>query len=1017
MSTASPSSYTTLKLDAISYVETANDVGVALDGSEAFSIDAWVRFNGLPSTGSLLSQPEGFLFGIEADRLVLHIPGFGDVFSDPTKQAIDDVEWQYVAVCFDGASARFYINGQFNSMQSMSGTPQGSTVPFQMGVGLQVFVDSVRVYNAAISTDQVLNNMFDSPAAGSVVADFDFTVVPAADQGPGKLPVQLVAGAAQVVYTPAAHLDSRAFIQPLNDDDVNPGGDQVDAYTVQSWVFVESSLTPEQSVFVNSDLESDSGIALLLRLNADGTAFNVVSQRGSNDDAHTLTSTGLVQLNRWTNVATTFDGTTLSIYIDGVLDCSAPFPPISLVRDSSDLIIGAAWTETESFGVETLQGFVARVDVWSRALLSSELVQYTGQVPALDADGIRAIYDFSVSPPTNQVSNRPVSLASGAYLGGQLAPAAGSATSRRSTSPHTDESEADRALIATLGGEGHADEFVRANPDIFRDAMERSLAECRDESQRAAHREIWERVIGTDTTPGKMPFSTTMHHHNGERIMLCHTRRGSYIAWRSPSSETDDCLAWRIQLLFVVVGGAIDALFAIRCYLNPRAVSYITRLLNSPNLRAKLAAGSALSVGMLFSICVSLQDMGAFLDLLKLMASIGFWTLLRIAARLVLTFFGVGAADIIASLIATVALFIYTYSQRPASCDPLPTVTLAAIQFSHSATSITGSAFPVRKGFTTPISPPEWVPGRGAADSPAAYSIGDIGSNPVTIKAKFTISTQSATSMQIKAVGGGILGAIDPVTVNFANGVSTPEYVTLTLSHQALAAAGVHREDAVWQWSALLNSTWTTIASSAHRVYTVLSRPALPWNPSRSGDISQQPWTSLLDFVCTWAEGSKTPTDAATAITTKVNGGVGLRYDTAQGESKYTKPGSVSQFYGTQFVSLLNGGVGNGNVVNCTDCATIVVTCANLVGCNLSASTMRGNDGNGFDCNEIIAIGASSWAYPFPPRNRFAYHEVAWTGALGLLVQRRRDGINHSGRRLVHHGPQRRREDHPCATS
>jgi hypothetical protein len=122
--------------------------------------------------------------------------------------------------------------------------------------------------------------------------------------------------------------------------------------------------------------------------------------------------------------------------------------------------------------------------------------------------------------------------------------------------------------------------------------------------------------------------------------------------------------------------------------------------------------------------------------------------------------------------------------------------------------------------------------------------------------------------------------------------------------------------------------------------------------------------------------------DAATTVTKAVNGNLGLTYDISHGASKYTQAlGPTSWFLCTAFLAFLNRQPeGKGNVVNCTDCATIVSSFANLLGCQLAAAVMASP--GGFLCNKIIAIGGgSAWDYPFPPSHRFSYHEVAWTGA------------------------------------
>jgi hypothetical protein len=69
----------------------------------------------------------------------------------------------------------------------------------------------------------------------------------------------------------------------------------------------------------------------------------------------------------------------------------------------------------------------------------------------------------------------------------------------------------------------------------------------------------------------------------------------------------------------------------------------------------------------------------------------------------------------------------------------------------------------------------------------------------------------------------------------------------------------------------------------------------------------------------------------------------------------------------------LGGGIGNGMYVNSTDCAAIVSTFANALGCDLWQSRM----GYGFSTNPVLTIGSRIWQKPclWPG---LTYHEVAW---------------------------------------
>jgi hypothetical protein len=161
-----------------------------------------------------------------------------------------------------------------------------------------------------------------------------------------------------------------------------------------------------------------------------------------------------------------------------------------------------------------------------------------------------------------------------------------------------------------------------------------------------------------------------------------------------------------------------------------------------------------------------------------------------------------------------------------------------------------------------------------------------------------------------------------------------------------------------------------------HRVFAVLQAPTAPWQqtPAAPGN-TQLPWSELLAHACTWANGAHTADEAAAAITRAVYalGPAVFEYDCPNGGSSWY---SWPDFDATAFLDRLGGGVGNGVYVNCSDCATFVSSCANLVGADVWQSRM----GYGFALNELLAIGSSTWQTACG-WGGFSYHEVAWKGA------------------------------------
>src|SRR5260221_5703394 len=311
---------------------------------------------------------------------------------------------------------------------------------------------------------------------------------------------------------------------------------------------------------------------------------------------------------------------------------------------------------------------------------------------------------------------------------------------------------------------------------------------------------------------------------------------------------------------------------------------------------------------------------------------------------------------------------------------------LTGIKFNYGQSTGTVNALSIRQNFTTGVAVPEWVKGKTLPkSSPAAYSITAVAGKIITIQASFAADPGAPATVDVRADGGGVLGAIDPTTINISGGASVPEFVTLSLAHHQIGPSGILKQDVQWDWFyKSTDGTWVSMGSSSHRLYVVLDTPFSPWlqPPTPAASVTQLPWVDALDQACVWAAGKLNPLDAATAVTQAVNINLGLTYDISHGASKYTQAvGLTSWFLCTAFLAFINQQPqGKGNVVNCTDCATIVSSFANLLGCQLAAAVMA--SAGGFLCNKIIAIGGGAvWNYPFPPANRFAYHEVAWTGA------------------------------------
>ena len=284
---------------------------------------------------------------------------------------------------------------------------------------------------------------------------------------------------------------------------------------------------------------------------------------------------------------------------------------------------------------------------------------------------------------------------------------------------------------------------------------------------------------------------------------------------------------------------------------------------------------------------------------------------------------------------------------------------LEAILFNHDSSSATFDAFNVRKNEHAIIELPEWRRGVSfqAEDSPAAYARTETDGNTLTIKAKF--SFDGTEEREIRALdanlrreplngpdlshvevslfkelvpnpAGNVLGAVKVKTFMLNPGQT--DLQLFELEAVRVGDVGVDVQDIVWRWQYRVSGTqdWIDFAITTHRIYTVLNVPKRPW--MQDTDETQLPWLEVLDYACDWARGAQNTDDAAEQITIRVNQLGEQQLICYGGGSFYT---DIDAFDCCSFLDLLNGGEGKGNSVNCDDCAAIVSTFANSVGCNL----------------------------------------------------------------------------------
>jgi hypothetical protein len=164
------------------------------------------------------------------------------------------------------------------------------------------------------------------------------------------------------------------------------------------------------------------------------------------------------------------------------------------------------------------------------------------------------------------------------------------------------------------------------------------------------------------------------------------------------------------------------------------------------------------------------------------------------------------------------------------------TVLLLSLTFDHSMVPHPSSSLHLRRDISLSVCRPEWRPGiTEPARSPALYATSLHGTQVPVLKAQIKPAMSSFTgAVEIKASGGGMLGDIDPFTVQITG--PSPMTVDIPLCHHnfpgqhpPVGGQGIGLEDVIWIWEhRTAGGAWRYLATSHHRIYLVPSLPQPP---------------------------------------------------------------------------------------------------------------------------------------------------------------------------------------------
>lgn len=677
--------------------QTASNIGVALNGSQPFTIAAWVQFGSLQNTANILVQDGTFAFGVVGRQAFVQIVGMPTLWSNGSSNPISENDWTYLACVFTGNMLQIYIDGELDTQATIKGSAPAGSNPIVIGSNLQGNLNCVRVYSSALSLSQILDAMFDPDPSQAYAAYFDFSINPPADTSGHNLPLTLTSGATVMNVVPSVSLTGTAYCQPIRDANTNPGGAGNDAYTIQAWIYVDnpnvigatSDIIPAgQAILVNQPLDAQSGVALYLYYDTNVNAYRFASLRGDISVAsNSLLSNATVSYGRWINVATTYDPatTTLSIYVNGAIDTSnSSFGAISPLSAPNVLVAGAVIADQPS-SAWTLQGYVQSVDIWSICLDAAAIAQWQNGYPLMEP-GLVSHYDFAQALPRDEVDGTPIGLADTAWLKPQtnsVRPGQGPAQVRLYDAEpgYAQLPPEQMASIRASISFDDVPDLDRLLDEAMRSDLEGRLVALMPPEMRAQFRGRLESAwVRARTMMRERPFDMrciiTHHKIAGEHILIHHTPEKSIVVFRAPEESISDCNMWRIQMIWSVVS-ALLTIFGIYATLTQKAMDFInTKILQNRPLMTVITQNLTLAnVTGVFGTLAILQNYGVLWPLIKIALSYLSWYLLgRLVVKILVALFGTAAAvaETIAELVVAAAYIVYVWAQQPSNCPLIP---------------------------------------------------------------------------------------------------------------------------------------------------------------------------------------------------------------------------------------------------------------------------------------------------------------------------------------------------------
>lgn len=347
----------------------------ALNPTAAITIMGWINLN--PNAGSAdviskdgESSERQYLLSVIANRTGSHFrahvgTGTGLAVLDGTMPVNTDA-WYHVAMTYDGTTLRLFNNGAPDGTMAVTGAIIGGTQPLRIGGGApanetQYYfpgrMDDVRLYNRALSPTEIqglyaTNSPCTCTAQGAIAyykAENDFNDSVGTNNATGNAAVTFTSGPFDQAFSFNAGNLAPSIVGPTTLDFTG-------AFSLEAWI--------------NPNALGGRIIDKITAGVGDGYLLDTYQSRlRLIVGAATVSGGSTLSTGDWTHVVGVFDGTNLTVYVNGVSDGTAAAGGVTRApANPHPLRLGI-----DSLGGNSYLGLMDEVRLYNRALTATEV--------------------------------------------------------------------------------------------------------------------------------------------------------------------------------------------------------------------------------------------------------------------------------------------------------------------------------------------------------------------------------------------------------------------------------------------------------------------------------------------------------------------------------------------------------------------------------------------------------------------------------------------------------------------